>query len=53
MVVMKDEAMMITIEHYKDMRNRCIELPKSGEGVKWRARGLSSREKFEDDRSGN
>ena len=28
MVVMKDDTMMIKIEHYKDMRNRCIELEK-------------------------
>ena len=28
MEVMKDDSMMITIEHYKDIRNRCIELEK-------------------------
>ena len=28
MVVMKDDSMMIKIEHYKDLRNRCIELEK-------------------------
>ena len=28
MVVMKDDMMMIKIEHYKDIRNRCIELEK-------------------------
>ena len=28
MVVMKDDSMMIKIEHYKDIRNRCIELEK-------------------------
>ena len=28
MVVMKDNSMMIKIEHYKDLRNRCIELEK-------------------------
>ena len=28
MVVMKDDSMMIKIEHYKDIRNRCIELKK-------------------------
>ena len=28
MVVMKDDSMMIIIQHYKDIRNRCIELEK-------------------------
>ena len=28
MVVMKDDSVMIKIEHYKDLRNRCIELEK-------------------------
>ena len=28
MVVMKDDSMMIKIEHYKEIRNRCIELEK-------------------------
>ena len=28
MVVMKDDTMMIKIEHYKDIQNRCIELEK-------------------------
>ena len=28
MVVMKDDMMMIKIEHYKDIKNRCIELEK-------------------------
>ena len=28
MVVMKDDSMVIKIEHYKDLRNRCIELEK-------------------------
>ena len=28
MVVMKDDTMMIKIEHYKDIKNRCIELEK-------------------------
>ena len=28
MVVMKDDMMMIKIEHYKDIKNRCIELKK-------------------------
>ena len=35
MVVMKDDMMMIKIEHYKDIKNRCIELEKTGEGVQW------------------
>ena len=28
MVVMKDDTVMIKIEHYKDIKNRCIELEK-------------------------
>ena len=40
MVVMKDDTMMIKIEHYKDIRKRCIELEKqvkelSGEQGDW------------------
>ena len=33
MVVMKDDMMMIKIEHYKDIRNRCIELEKQVKGL--------------------
>ena len=52
MVVMKDDTMMIKTEHYKDIKNRCIKLEKTGEGVKWWAGHFGSREKFKDDQSG-
>ena len=53
MVVMKDDTMMIKIEHNKDMRNRCIELEKQVKELSGEHGGFGSKEKFEDNRSGN